>query len=137
MGVRVTHSIGDLEADLRTIAGRAPTELKAVVRKNAMEGAKLARKYASEQHSYHSSIDAPYPRSITWDQPKYFAGVGGGSVSAEYGPDTARKQGNMSFEYGSRKQPPHLDLARSADVIAWQFGPNTLYVADKLFWPGA
>jgi hypothetical protein len=26
-------------------------------------------------------------------------------------------QGGMSFEFGSRNQPPHLDLNRSADII--------------------
>jgi hypothetical protein len=85
-----------------------------------------------------SRYDIHYPKSITWDQPKSYYGFGGGgAISAEYGPDTARPQGGMSFEHGSRNQPPHLDLARSADIVAVQFGPNALYAADKLFWPGA
>lgn len=135
--IRVTHSIGDLESDLRTIAKKAPVALKGVVRKNAMEGAKIARANASKQHTMNSRYDVHYPKSITWDQPRGFFGFGGGSYSAEYGPDSARKQGGMSFERGSRNQPPHNDLAKSADVIAVQFGANTLYAADQLFWPGA
>jgi hypothetical protein len=63
-----------------------------------------------------------------------FAGFGTVIHSGEYGPDIARPQGGMSFEYGSRNQPPHLDLARSADLI----GPSTVgevgRMVDRLFW---
>lgn len=135
MRIKVTHSIDDLTSDLRTIALKAPTEFKKVVRKNAIEGTRLARTYASQQHTMNSRYDIHYPRSITWDHPSSFYGFGGGSITAEYGPDPARPQGGMSFEHGSRNQKPHLELNRSADVIAWQFGPNALYAADKLFWP--
>lgn len=135
MRIRVTHSIDELADDLTTIARNAPTTLKAVVRKNAMEGAKIARANASKQHTMNSRYDVHYPKSITWDQPRGFFGFGGGSYTAEYGPDPARPQGGMSFERGSRNQPPHNDLAKSADVIAVQFGPNVLFAADRLFWP--
>lgn len=137
MGVRVTHDIGDLEADLRTIALRTPVGLRAVVSKTAQRGTRLARDFASQQHTMNSNYDVHYPKSITWDQPKSFYGFGGGSITAEYGPDPARPQGGMSFEFGSRNQKPHLDLARSADVVAIQFGPNVIYAADKLFWPNS
>jgi hypothetical protein len=136
MRVRVTHDIDDLESDLRTITKRAPVELKAVVRKNAREGAAHARRFASQQHTMNSRYDIHYPKSITWDQPTSYYGFGGGAISAEYGPDPSRPQGGMSFERGSRNQPPHLDLARSADIIAWQFGANVIHAADQLFWPG-
>lgn len=136
--IRVTHSIDDLASDLRTIAVKAPVEFKAVVRKNAREGSALARRFASQQHSMNSRYDIHYPRSITWDHPRAYYGTGGGgNITAEYGPDPARPQGGMSFEHGSRNQKPHLDLNRSADVIAWTFGANVLHAADKLFWPGA
>ena len=42
--------------------------------------------------------------------------------------DVAKPQGDMSFERGSRNQPPHLDLNRSADVI----GPQLGQVADAM-----
>lgn len=135
MRVRVTHDIDDLANDLTTIARQAPTALKAVVRKNAREGAAHARRFASRQHTMNSRYDVHYPRSITWDQPRAFYGFGGGGITAEYGPDPARPQGGMSFERGSRNQPAHNDLARSADIVAVQFGPNVLFAADRLFWP--
>jgi hypothetical protein len=133
--IKVTHDIGDLASDLRKIATSAPVELRKVVRKNAMEGAKLARGYASQQHSMNSLYDIHYPKSITWDQPRSYYSSGGGNITAEYGPDPARPQGGMRFEHGSRKQKPHLDLNRSADVLAWTFGANVLFAADRLFWP--
>lgn len=135
MRVRVAHDIDDLASDLTTIARKAPSDFKDVVRKTAMRGARLARGYASQQHTMNSGYDKHYPKSITWDQPRGFYGFGGGSISAEYGPDPARPQGGMSFERGSRNQPAHNDLARSADVIAEKFGSDVLKVAGRLFWP--
>lgn len=45
-----------------------------------------------------------YPDAITTEM--RFAGFG---IEVETGPETGRKQGGMSFEFGSRNQPPHLD----------------------------
>jgi hypothetical protein len=39
----------------------------------------------------------------------------------EVGPETRRKQGGMSFEHGSRNQPPHLDGANAAIGIEPKF----------------
>jgi hypothetical protein len=137
--VRVTcdsSGIAALASDLKTMTRRAPIELKKVVRKNTIEGNRLAKGYASQQHTMNSNYDIHYPKSFTWEVGSFY-GYGGGNITGTYGPDSARRQGSMSFEHGSRNQPPHLDLARSADVIAWQFGPNVLYAAQNLFWPGA
>ena len=35
----------------------------------------------------------------------------------EVGPNPAKPQGSMSFEFGSSKQPPHLDGQRAADEV--------------------
>lgn len=131
MGVRVVHSIGDLESDLLKMTRQAPIELRKVVRKNAIEGNRLARQYARQSAGKHGKH---YHKAFTWEMDSFY-GFGAGNITAEYGPQIDRPQGGMSFERGSRNQPPHLDLARSADVIAWQFGPNVLYAAGKLFWP--
>lgn len=45
-----------------------------------------------------------YPDSITTEMK--FAGFG---LEVETGPERGMKQGGMSFEFGSRNQPPHLD----------------------------
>lgn len=49
-----------------------------------------------------------YPRTIGYDRD---------GLTAEIGPDIRRPQGGMSFEYGSRNQPPHLDGNRAADDV--------------------
>lgn len=38
-------------------------------------------------------------------------------IVVEVGPNPAKPQGGMSFEYGSSKQPPHLDGQLAADEI--------------------
>lgn len=45
-----------------------------------------------------------YPNAITTEMK--LAGFG---IAVETGPESGLPQGGMSFEYGSRNQPPHLD----------------------------
>lgn len=52
----------------------------------------------SGEHGKH------YPDAITTEMK-----FGGFGIEVETGPETGRKQGGMSFEFGSSKQPPHLD----------------------------
>lgn len=94
-----------------------------VVGDNLREGRDQARTFAratARRHGKH------YPRSITVDRTS--------PLSGEYGPDPSLKQGGMSFEGGSRNQPPHNDLARSADVIGPQFGDDVADLPDRWFW---
>lgn len=51
-----------------------------------------------------------YPRSIK--------STSTGVLEAEIGPDPGMPQGGMSFEFGSSKQPPHLDGARALEKTA-------------------
>jgi hypothetical protein len=53
-----------------------------------------------------------YPSAITSERK-----ASGFAVEYEVGPDPALPQGGMSFEYGSRNQPPHLDGQRAADAV--------------------
>jgi hypothetical protein len=66
---------------------------------------------------------------------KTFAGFGSTVIQGEYGPDIAHPQGGMSFEGGSRNQPPHNDLAKSADLIGPAFQGEVHRLPDKWFWP--
>jgi hypothetical protein len=50
-----------------------------------------------------------YPKSITHDVRFTL----GGAVEAEIYPDPAKRQGSMSFEFGSKNQPAHLDGANT------------------------
>lgn len=124
-------SLADLESDLRKIARGAPGELKKVVRQAAIVGNTVARDNARRTSGTHGKL---YPRSFTWEMSSY-AGFGGLAISAVYGPDAGRRQGGMSFEHGSRNQPPHNDLAKSADLIGPTFADETGRAAARMFWP--
>jgi len=120
--VTVTHSIGDLAADLAQIPPVAVKDMAAVVRKNAREGNKIAKAFAKESAGvhgkhYHKRFSAEMLSALSW----------------EYGPE-GRPQGEMSFEYGSRNQPPHLDLAKSADLIGPAFAKDVGDKIDRWFW---
>ena len=65
-----------------------------------------------------------------------FVGLGGGEITAAYGPDSSLPQGGMSFEEGSRNQPPHNDLANSLDLIRPKFHRDVNELVDGLFWAG-
>jgi hypothetical protein len=72
------------------------TELRDAWRQNATQTA--------GQHGKH------YPKSI---QSKLLPSLS--AIVAEVAPDESMPQGGMSFEYGSRNQPPHLDGQRAKD----------------------
>jgi hypothetical protein len=41
----------------------------------------------------------------------------------------------MSFEGGSRNQPPHNDLAKSADIMGPKLELKVNLLPDRWFWP--
>lgn len=126
--IKVTNHLDDLTRDMAAIGPAASRRLVTAVRDNANEGARLARTFARETAGAHGKH---YPRSITVDST---GKVAGSTYSAEYGPDPARKQGGMSFEWGSRNQPPHLDLNKSADIVGPQLESDVRAVLNDLFW---
>lgn len=98
-----------LAADLSRIGAKAVPSARAVVlevgeafrdqwKANAAATAGVHGKH------YPDSIDADLAYTTT-------------SIAVEVGPNPAKPQGGMSFEFGSRNQPPHLDGARAFDVI--------------------
>lgn len=72
----------------------------------AREGNNIAKGLARKTAGAHGKR---YPSSF------YAARLG--HADYIYGPTSGKAQGGMSFEFGSRNQPPHLDLAKSADII--------------------
>lgn len=118
----MVHTIGDLERDLRTMTRQAPVVLRKVVRKNAIEGNRLARKYAQASAGPHGKN---YHKRITWEMT--------GPLSGEFGP-TGKVAGN-AVGAGWRHGAGNDDLARAADVTSWRFGPDVLNAAAGLFWP--
>lgn len=130
MKVRVIHGIDDLAKDLRQVAVRAPRDMRAVVREGAMVGNSVARDNARRTAGSHGKH---YHKAFSWELSSYY-GFGGGSIVGEYGPDASKPQGGMSFEGGSRNQPAHNDLAKSADLIAPAFFREVRELPDRWFW---
>lgn len=123
MRVNVRGGVADLERDCRKIAKKAPRELRSVVRSSLREGAVAARANARRTAGKHGKH---YPRAIDFEMT--------GPLVGEYGPDSAKPQGGMSFEYGSVNQKPHLDLARSADELGYTFALGVRHKAASWFW---
>ena len=130
-GVRVTTTTDDLEADLRYIATHARADMRDTVKDGIRAGNSLAKDFAKKSAGEHGKL---YHRAFTTEMRAGF-GLFGNTISGEYGPDSSRPQGGMSFEFGSRNQPPHLDLARSADIIGPSFAQEVRALPDKWFWP--
>lgn len=122
--IRVTHDLGDLQRDCTTVARSARPMMAKIVRGMAKEGNRMAKENARRTAGKHGKR---YPARFKPNRIDQLTWV--------YGP-VGRPQGEMSFEFGSRNQPPHLDLARSADLIGPRMAVNVRYEVGKLFWPG-
>lgn len=129
MRIKVTHDIDDFASDLARIPSMVVRDMRAVVRQATITGNTVARDNARRSAGAHGKL---YPRSFTWETRASL--FGGASFTGEYGPDVSRPQGGMSFEFGSRNQPPHLDLARSADLIGPAFAQEVRGAMDDWFW---
>lgn len=124
MRVNVDHTIGDLASDCRKIATTAQRDFSRVARMNAQRGNKNAKRLARQSAGdhgkhYHKAFTVEAITPLVW----------------EYGPDASMPQGGMSFEFGSRNQPPHLDLAKSADLLGPMFAKDVSKVVGRMFWP--
>lgn len=131
MKVRARHHINDLTGDLLEIRATARKDMRAVVRDGIKAGNILAKGYAERSSGEHGKW---YPRAFRAEMHTSLFGGGAGAISGEYGPVTGPRQGRMSFEWGSRNQPPHRDLNRSADVIGGSFAQEVRRLPDKWFW---
>lgn len=129
--VNVRGGVTDLIADLDKIRAEAPSKLRGVVSDGIKAGTVLAKNNAQRSSGRHGKR---YPSAITAEMRAAYRYGDGTIYHGEYGPDISRPQGGMSFEFGSRKQKPHLDLNRSADIIGPQFSREVGDVIDRLFW---
>ena len=125
MATRIYHTLDDLERDLKTVAVSFKPRAAEQVRDVARDGNKAGRHNARRSSGAHGKH---YPKAFSAERIT--------PLSWEWGPDAAKPQGGMSFERGSRNQPPHHDIARAADI----HGANDLaarmnIVLDRLFWP--
>ncbi|WP_394289504.1 hypothetical protein [Microbacterium sp.] len=128
MQIRVIGGVGDLARDLRQIATQAPSDIHRVVRHGVRVGNALAKSNArstagAHGRHYHKAFSAEMKVN----------GLGG-LHAGEYGPDSSKPQGGMSFEGGSRNQPPHNDLAKSADIVGPALYGEAKRLLDRWFW---
>lgn len=121
--ISVVHSIDQLAADLAEIPVRAARELPNTVRDVAEDGNRIAKALAKESAGEHGK-----------HYHKAFGVEKTGPLAYEYGPDAAMRQGGMSFEGGSINQPPHNDLAQSADQIAEVLPARVNETVAGWFW---
>lgn len=126
--VTVTSTLRWLEGDLRDLAKRSDRDLRDVVREGIRQGNRVAKDSAKRTAGAHGKH---YHRAFTEEM---HPSAGMGTYSGEYGPDESKPQGGMSFERGSRNQPPHLDLAKSADAIGPAFAKKVSALPDRWFW---
>ena len=128
MKVHVIGSLSDLAADCAGIVRRVPGDLTKTVREGAKVGNVVARDLARVSAGSHGKH---YPKAFSSE-----VTVRGlfGMYAAEYGPDASKPQGGMSFENGSRNQPPHNDLAKSADLMGPALLGETHRLTGEWFW---
>lgn len=124
MGVKVFHTMGDLHRDMQVIAKTTKPRMAKVVASNARHGNRLAKasaKVTAGAHGklYHKAFRADRVTALEW----------------HYGPESSMPQGDMSFERGSRNQPPHLDLLKSTDTIGPKYARDIDKLMGRVFWP--
>lgn len=128
IGVKVTV-IGDFSGTQRWAEGLArkiPADCRRVTLHSAREGNKIAKSFARSSAGRHGKH---YPNAFTAEMKVALLTL----FVAEYGPDAAMPQGGMSFERGSRNQPPHLDLAKSSDLAGPAFAQEVRDMAKGWF----
>jgi hypothetical protein len=125
MGVRVYTTLGDLERDLKIIATEFKPRAARDVRDVAQDGNRAGKANAQRTAPTHGK-----------HYPKAFSAERRGILEWEWGPDAGMPQGGMSFENGSRNQPPHKDIAKAADLHgAGALERKVDRTIDGLFWP--
>jgi hypothetical protein len=134
-GVRVTHGLDDLEADMRYIARTARGDMRKTVRDGIRAGNELA-KDSAKRNNPPGSHSHQYPGKFSAEM---HAGLGlfGNTISGEYGPEHSG-QGELApiLENGSRKgNAAQQNLARSTDIIGPAFAQEVSKLPDRWFWP--
>ena len=131
MRVSVTHNLDDLQRDLERIGPEFYKQGSAVVRRSASEGGKIARMFARENSGPHGK---DYWKRITWDRSaRAVSAFGGGSITAEYGPEGFPK---TEFVGAGWRHGTNTDLEKSMDLIGPIMAGYTRDILDDLFWPG-
>jgi hypothetical protein len=110
MSVIVTTNAVQVAAGMGRISGTTLIALGEVIDTAAVELRDEWRANATQTAGVHGKR---YPASINYKMFRSF-----GVIGADIEPNEGMAQGGMSFEFGSRNQPPHLDGQRAADRYA-------------------
>ncbi len=112
VSIRVTHSIGDLSADLTEIAVQTRPRMRSVVRDGIKVGKTLARQYSRDKSGPHGKA--------LW---KRINSEMTGPLEGEFGYDGTPKS---DFVGGGFRHGINTDLPRAADIV----GPSFLRSVD-------
>lgn len=132
--IRVRHrGVTDLAADLRHIATTAHGDMRDVVQEGIRVGNTVAKDYARESSGEHAR---KYPGTFSAAMNRGYRGQGVSIIQGEYGPRSGG-QGDLAsvLENGTRNNPPHNNLAKSADLIGPAFQGEVSRLPDRWFWP--
>lgn len=102
-----THELSALAVDLGKVSAGTTVKMAEVFRE---AGRDLTKQWAANARATSGTHGKYYPDSI--DSEMQIST----DIVVEVGPNPAKKQGGMSFEYGSVNQPPHLDGQKAADA---------------------
>lgn len=100
------HEVSALAVDIGKVGVQST---KAMVEVFKESGDKLSNAWAHNARQTAGVHGKHYPDSIDWEM------QASTNIVVEVGPNPTKPQGGMSFEFGSDKQPPHLDGQRAAD----------------------
>ena len=120
MRIRVTHSLGDLEADLIGAAAKLQAEAPVIVRRNIEAGNRLARGFNRQAAGPHGKS---HFKRLTAEMT--------GPMSGEYG-----FTGDIGDSVGGgfRNGGGNTDLDKSFAIQADKFGDDVAGLADRLLW---
>lgn len=125
MSIRVTVvHLNPSAPDLLRVVARIPVDMARTVKANVEQG---GRKAANNSRRTSGTHGKHHPASITAEMT--------GVMQGEWGPDRAKPQGDMDFEYGSGNQTaPHLPVTKSGDVQVPKWHRDTSKAIDRWFW---
>ena len=106
MSIFVTTNGAAVSAELGRVSAQVVRQARVVIEDAGRDVRDEWRSNATETAGEHGKH---YPRSIQ----SRMSGV----LEATVEPDESMRQGGMSFEFGSRNQPPHLDGQRAIDRL--------------------
>jgi hypothetical protein len=117
MRVRVTHTLGDLVADLAAVKPKFDAEAPGIVERNNNKGNAIAQRIAREKSGPHGSN---YPKRLSAEMTD--------ELTAEYGPHDGGTPVGAGFRHGG----PNMDLPNSADLIGPEFADEVGDMAERL-----